>query len=273
MTWFSLRVDSPDHRGEAMAALFAAGAQGVHEEGRALATSFPDEAAAWAAAAAVRVIDPAAGCEVQPAKEIDWTTAWRDHARVVTAGRFTIAPPWLVAGLDPRTTIVIDPGMAFGTGDHATTRGAVELLQDVVTPGMTMADLGSGSAVLSIAAAKLGAEHVWAIEVDDEALPNAADNVDRNDVGDVVHQLHGDAAALLPLVSPVDVVAANILSSVIVELLPVMEQALRPGGSAVLAGVLDAESDTVLRELDAGGWDVRRTIVEGEWWSALAQRS
>ena len=272
MTWFSLRVESGAHRDEAMAALFAAGAQGVQELGGALATSFPDEAGARAAMAAVLAVDPVATCDVQPAAPVDWATAWRDHARVTTLGRLTIAPPWLAAGLDPARTIVIDPGMAFGTGDHASTRGAVAMLQEAIRPGVTVADLGSGSAVLSIAAAKLGASRVWAIEIDAEAQGNAAENVERNGAADVVHLLEGDASVLLPIVAPVDVIAANIISSVIIELLPSMSEALNPGGLAVLSGILESESAGMTDVLRRANWTLRNSCVEEEWWSALAQR-
>ena len=83
-----------------MAALFATGAQGVHEDGFALVTSFPAEQDAHAAAAAVQAIDPGAECQVSEAPAVDWSVAWREHARVVTVGKLTIAPPWLSADLD-----------------------------------------------------------------------------------------------------------------------------------------------------------------------------
>lgn len=272
MTWFSVRVVSPAHRDEAMAALFATGAQGIHEDGSALITSFAAEAEARAAAAAIATIDPVAVCDVQPAASVDWSVAWREHARVVTSGNLTIAPPWLTTDLDPANTIVIEPGMAFGTGDHASTRGALLMLQQAMKPGMTVADLGSGSAVLSIAAARLRASRVWAIEIDPEAQENASENVARNDVGDVVHLFEGDATVLLPLVSPVDLVAVNIISSVIVELLPTIEAALTSGGFVVLAGILDSEHHVVTEALRQANWQLRSTHVEEDWWSALAQR-
>jgi len=255
-----------------MAALFAAGAQGVHEDGGALVTSFPDERGARAAAAAAQAADPSASCDLWPAVNVDWSRAWRDHTRVVTLGSLTVAPPWLAGGLDRRRTVVIDPGMAFGTGDHASTRGALLLLQDAIRDGSTVADLGSGSAILSIAAAKLGASRVWAIEIDAEAQGNAAANVDENDVGDVVHLLEGDAALLLPLIAPVDVITANIISSVIIEMLPAIGEAITPGGYAVLAGIMESEHDVVVDTLGDNDWQLRRTHVEEEWWSALAQR-
>jgi ribosomal protein L11 methyltransferase len=254
-----------------MAALFAAGAQGVHEDGTALVTSFPDELGARAAGVAAMAVDPAGSFVVAPAIDVDWSTAWRDHARQVTLGALTVVPPWLAAGLDRRRTIVIDPGMAFGTGDHASTRGAILLLQKAVGAGDTVADLGSGSGILSIASARLGASHVWAIEVDPEAQSNAAANVDDNGVDDVVHLLEGDAATLLPLVAPVDVIAANILSSVIVDLMPAMTDAITPGGRVVLAGVLEGERELVIDALRDHDWELQKTFVEEEWWSALAR--
>jgi ribosomal protein L11 methyltransferase len=183
----------------------------------------------------------------------------------------TVAPPWLAGGLDRRRSIVIDPGMAFGTGDHASTRGALLLLQDAIRDGSIVADLGSGSAILAIACAKLGASRCWAIEIDPEAQGNAASNVDENDVGDVVHLLEGDASVLLPLIAPVDVITANIISSVIIELLPAMHDAMTPGGYAVLSGILESEAEVVTEALRDHDWHLRRTHVEEEWWSALAQ--
>lgn len=272
MTWFSLRVEPAGQREKAMAALFAAGAQGIHEDGTALVTSFPNEADARAAAAAARVADPSLTFDVSPAVDVDWSRAWRDHVRVVTLGRLTVAPPWMASGLDRRHAVIIDPGMAFGTGDHASTRGALLLLQDAVREGDTVADLGSGSAILSIAAAKLGASRCWAIEIDPEAQGNAAANVDENDVADVVHLLEGDASVLLPLVAPVDVITANIISSVIIELLPALSDAIAPAGFVVVSGVLESEHAVVTDALRDHDWQVRRTHVEEEWWSALAQR-
>lgn len=273
MTWYSLRVEPASHRDEALAALFAAGAQGVHEDGTALVTHFPAESDAREAQAAVATAAPGATCRVQPAAEVDWTIAWRERARVVSLGTLAIAPPWLADGLDRDRTVLIDPGMAFGTGDHPSTRGAARLLESVVRPGMSVADLGSGSAVLSIVAARLGAVHAWAIESDPDAQGNAADNVARNEVGDVVHLLEGDAAVLLPLVAPVDVVVANILSSVIIPLLPVMAGAIRPGGSAILAGIMVPERAMMHDALERAGWRIVAEDTEAEWWSARVERS
>lgn len=267
MSWTSLRVHPGGRRDEVSAALFAAGAQGLHEDGSTFVTHFPPEADVAAVLRAVQAAAPGVLCETAIAEPVDWSVHWRDKLHAHTLGRLTIAPVWLAAGYDPATTVVIDPGMAFGTGDHPTTRGAVRLLQDVVRPGLVVADLGAGSAVLSIACAKLGASRVFAVEYDGDAISNAEANVLRNSADAVVHVFEGDATVLLPLVAPVDVIAANIISSVLVELLPAMLSALRAGGAAVLAGILVEERDTMLEAFSPDHWRVVREDVEDVWWS------
>lgn len=273
MTWHAVRVTARERRDAAMAALFEAGAEGVQEEGDRLTTHFPAEPEARAAGEAVRRAAPGAEVAIEPVPDVDWSLAWRDQARAFSVGALTIAPPWLAEGRDPSRTVVIDPGMAFGTGDHATTRGAARLMQRVVAPGCAVADLGTGSGVLAIAAARLGAARVVAIELDPEALPNARENVARNGVGHAVHLLDGDAAVVLPLVAPFDVVVANILSSVHVALLPAIGAALRPGGHAILAGILAAERDQMREVLHAGGWWADAEDHEDDWWSVLITRA
>ena len=163
--------------------------------------------------------------------------------------------------------------MAFGTGEHETTRGVVRLLPDLIRPGDRVADLGAGSAVLAIAAAKLGAGHVAAIEIDHDAIANAEENVARNGVADRVTVIEGDASLLLPLVAPLRVVLANIISSVLLELLPAIRNALTDDGEAILSGILFEERDTMLVAFARGGWRVVAEDAEGAWWTARIARS
>jgi len=135
-----------------------------------------------------------------------------------------------------------------------------------------VADLGAGSAVLAICAAKLGANSVVAIELDPDAIGNAEENVAVNGAGDAVHILQGDAKVLLSLVSPVDLILANIISSVLTELLPVMAESLSPDGFAILSGILAEERDMMLGEIAAGGWKVVSDDLEENWWSVLITR-
>lgn len=270
--WLAVRVRPAGDRGAVAAALFGAGSQGVHEDGPALVTHFPPATDLAPIRAAVLAADPAATIDVSDAPDIDWTEAWKHGVGVQQVGRLTVAPPWLAAGHDAATTIIIDPGMAFGTGEHQTTRRVLELMQDVIRPGDTVADLGAGSAVLSIAAIKLGASRAVAIEMDGDAITNAEENVERNGVADRVTVIEGDAGLLLPLVAPVRVVLANIISSVLVELLPSIAGALTADGQAVLSGILVDEREHMLDVL-AHDWRVTAEAREGQWWSvALGRR-
>lgn len=269
MTWYALRVTPGTEREAVITALFESGADGVHEDGAMVVTHFPSDAAAHAAAATVRRVDATATIDVAPAADVDWSVAWRDRLGAYPLGSLTIVPPWMAGGRDPARTIVIDPGMAFGTGDHASTRGAGRLLEAAIHAGAVVTDLGTGSAVLAIAAAKLGARAVHAIEIDPEALDNARQNIAANGVDDVVTVFAGDAAALLPVVAPVDLVVANIISSVLLPMLPIMRAALRPSGSAILAGLLVYERDRVVETVTRDGWRLVRDDLEEEWWSAL----
>ncbi|HUQ80897.1 MAG TPA: 50S ribosomal protein L11 methyltransferase [Gemmatimonadaceae bacterium] len=272
MSWLSMRVVPAADSEAALAALFAAGAQGVHEDGNALVTHFPPESDMEVVAIVVRDADPGAEITVGRAADTDWSEAWKALLSTQTVGALCIAPPWLADDLDPRSTVVVDPGMAFGTGDHPTTRSVARLMQRIPIAGARVADLGAGSAVLAIAAAKLGARTVTAVELDPDAIGNANENVARNDVTDVVHVMEGDAIVLLPLLAPVDVVLANIVSGVHAVLLPVISESLSVGGRAVVSGILRDERDMLLQWFADGGWAVEDEDVEDIWWSATISR-
>ena len=269
--WRTVRVraDDDESRQAMVAALFAAGAGGVHEHETTLITQVPVETdlapvhAEAAAHAGVTV-------ELEELGFVDWSLAWPTQVGVQRLGPITIAPPWLAGDIAGGSQVVtIDPGMAFGTGEHATTRGVVRLLPAILREGDSVADLGAGSAVLAICAAKLGAQRVFAIEMDLDAIPNAEENVARNGVSDRVVVLHGDAQALLPAVAPVRVILANIISSVLLELAPSMRRALAPDGVVVMSGVLRTERDALLAALMDAGWRFVAEDVEGDWWSGI----
>jgi ribosomal protein L11 methyltransferase len=266
--WTTVSVRNLQDRAAVIRALFAQGAEGVQELDAEVTTSLrnPD---ASALAAAIRAADAGAVVATAPTPDIDWSSAWRDRIGAHRLGRLVVAPPWLADQFTPAERVVIDPAMAFGTGEHETTRGVLRLLQRVIEPGDTVADLGAGSAVLAIAAAKLGASRAIAIELDPDAIGNAEENVERNGVGDRVTVLEGDAGALLPLVAPVRIVVANIISSVLVTLLPVMREALAAGGKAILSGILVEERPAMEAAIRADGWRIEAEDVEGMWWSVL----
>jgi ribosomal protein L11 methyltransferase len=266
VTWIALRITPESNRDGVIAALFESGSQGVQEDGASVVTHFQADARIHEIRAAVFAADPRADIVIADAPDVDYSQ-WRASVSSHQVGDLVIAPPWLARGLDPDKTVIIDPVMAFGTGEHPTTRGAMRLMQGVIRRGDVVADLGAGSAVLSIAAIKLGAARVAAVEIDHDSIGNAEENIRVNSVSECVEVIEGDAMTLLPLLAPVRVVLANIISSVIIAMLPLMRTSLSTGGQAILAGILREEKETMATALVAGGWAIEREDTEDVWWS------
>jgi ribosomal protein L11 methyltransferase len=272
VSWVQVRVTLREEsaREAIVAALIQAGAAAVQEMDASLLAHLPHAADFAALRETLRERSPSVAAELTPVGEIDWTTRWPPRVGVQRVGRLAVAPPWLAPEIqDSEHPIIIEPATAFGTGEHETTRGVLQLMQQVLKPGDVVADLGTGSAVLAIAAAKLGATRVAAIELDVDAIGNAEENVRRNNVGHAVTVLQGDAVVLLPLVAPVRVILANIISSVLLELSPAMRAALAPGGRAILSGILVSEREGMLQALGADAWALEAEQREGEWWSSV----
>lgn len=280
MTWTALRITPESNRDGVIAALFAAGSHGVFEDGVCLVTHFPPDARIAEIRAGVLIADPRAHIVISDTPPADYSE-WRASVSAHTIGSVRISPPWLVdvpdvaaaratgaiATADDTMTVVIDPAMAFGTGEHPTTRGVVLLMQDVIRGGDVVADLGAGSAILAITAAKLGASRVAAIEVDHDAIGNAEHNVRANGVEDRVEVIEGDASILLPLLAPVRVILANIISSVLIPLLPAFRLALASDGKAILSGILSEERAGFVAALERDGWMIEREVTEDVWWT------
>jgi ribosomal protein L11 methyltransferase len=271
--WVSLRVEATNDaaRTRAIEILVTGGAGAVQEMGASLLTHMIEGEALDATCRALA----SAGASVERTElgAVDWSTRWHTRVGVQRVGRIAVAPPWLSDEIaNAEIPIVIEPAMAFGTGEHETTRGVLALMQPLVRQGDVVADLGSGSGVLAIAAARLGAARVFAIEMDPDAIGNAEENVERNGVADRVAVIEGDAAALLPLIAPVTLVLANIISSVVIELSPRIRDALPSGGRAVISGILVSEREHLVASLACDGWAMESELREGEWWSSVIAR-
>ena len=204
----------------------------------------------------------------------DGALAWKQglQPRKLTE-RLIVKPTWTEWRAAPGELVLeIDPQMAFGTGEHATTRGCLRLLDAALRPGERVLDVGSGSAILAIAAARLGAREVVAVEFDPDANLNARENLQRNGVADRVRIVEAVATPeLLASLGRFDVVLANILSSVIRPLLPAFRAALAgsPGGRLLVSGILQSEHAELVRDAEAAGFRVTAVDEEEEWWSAV----
>lgn len=205
--------------------------------------------------------------------EEDWATAWKQYYHPVKISeRFTIVPTW--EDYTPVSTdeliIELDPGMAFGTGTHPTTVMCLQGLEKVVQPGDTVVDIGTGSGVLSIGAAMLGAKSVHALDLDEVAVRSAKENVELNKVSDTVSVFHGN---LLDTVKePADVVVANILAEIIMSFTDDAFTIVKPGGLYVTSGIIGAKREDVKVALEASGFVIEEVLMMEDWVAIIARR-
>lgn len=208
--------------------------------------------------------------------EEDWATVWRKHYQPMRVGqRLIIVPAWQADDLDlasesgsgqPLLPIVLDPGMAFGTGLHPTTRLCLAALERSVAPGQAVLDVGCGSGVLSIAAARLGAGHILATDIDPIAVAATLENWERNELGHGVEVREGSLPAPGERPGGWPVVVANILADVIVLLLDQgLDKLLAPGGRLVLSGIIEQRAGDVVAALERCNLPVVERTREGDW--------
>lgn len=215
-------------------------------------------------------LPPGSDITIRFVAEEDWATAWKQYFKPQRVGRhFVVRPTWETYEPQPGDRVIlIDPGMAFGTGLHATTRLCLRALEDVVQTGMTVADVGTGSGILAVGAALLGASSVASVDNDPVAVRVAEENVAVNAVGDRVTV----AEASVPPTGAWDVVVANILADVILGMADLLRGALKPGGVLVASGIIENRAEDVRQGLSRAGLTVYETRTEGEWVALLARR-
>ncbi|MEK4385249.1 50S ribosomal protein L11 methyltransferase [Solibacillus sp. FSL W7-1464] len=209
-------------------------------------------------------------CEVD---EEDWSTAWKQYYHPVKISeRFTIVPTW--EDYKPVSTdeliIELDPGMAFGTGTHPTTVMCLQALEKVVQRDHTVVDVGTGSGVLSIGAAMLGAKSVHALDLDEVAVNAARENVELNKMSDIVEVFHGN---LLDTVKePADIVVANILAEIIMSFTDDAFSIVKSGGIYVTSGIIGAKKDDVKAALEEAGFVIEEVLMMEDWVAIISRR-
>lgn len=202
--------------------------------------------------------------EVRELPETDWIRLWRSHYRTFRVGkRLVIRPPWEeYAPLPDDLVITLDPGMAFGCGTHPTTQLCLELLERVVKPGDVVCDVGTGSGILAIAAARLGASRVLGVDEDPVAVRVARENVARNGVAAVVRVVAGDL--LRGVGEPADVIVANIVADVIIAFAPEAARHLKSGGTFIAGGIAAPREAEVTAALEKD-FVVREVARRNDW--------
>jgi ribosomal protein L11 methyltransferase len=261
-------------------ALVQLGGRAVEERDGWLVTHLPEpaDAAAFVAEAGPRLSERL-GAPVTVAFEWraaeDWAETWkRGLAPRRLTPRLWVTPSWHAAPSGPgEVVVVVDPGMAFGTAEHGTTRGALRLLDQVVTGGERVLDVGAGSAILAVAAALLGAADVVAIEGDEVASEYAHENIERNGVAERVRWIEGWAdPVMLRHLGPADGVLANIESGVLRRLLPGLWDALRPGGWLILSGLPAEEWEGFAHDVVHAGFALKAVDEDSGWRSGRFRR-
>jgi ribosomal protein L11 methyltransferase len=205
-------------------------------------------------------------------RQEDWEVFWRWGLgpRRITP-RLVIAPSWEAVEPQPGEVLVtLDPGMAFGTAEHPTTRGCLRLLDPRISPGARIVDVGAGSGILSIVAARLGAGEVLALEMDDLACEIALENVAANGVGDRVRVLRNEVGGEAPLIgSPFHGVVANLQSHLHLVLLDSFRASLTGEGWLILGGILREERGRIVARACGAGFTLEEEDEEEEWWSGV----
>jgi ribosomal protein L11 methyltransferase len=282
-SWLRVVVKSPsdDAAGLIAEGLVACGGSAVLEKGSGIETYLPDGDAAAARERVREQLEMIIGSgdfdiDVERVPDQDWLALWRAGLAPRHIGRIIVSPTWSEVDATANDIVIrIDPQMAFGTGEHASTRGVLHLMQRAVEEGDWLLDVGTGSAILAIAAVRLGAAHVLAVESDADAVLNAQENADRNGVAACI-------TLRCALVDPpflnecgaeaFDGILANVISGVLKPLLPSFQKALTPGGWMILSGILLEEADVMREAADANGFEVEAEHAEEQWWSVLLRR-
>lgn len=196
--------------------------------------------------------------------EEDWANNWKKYYKPTKIGKkIVVKPIWEnYEKKDNEIIIEMDPGMAFGTGTHETTKMCIEALEKYVSSGTTVFDIGTGSGILAITAAKLGAKKVIGVDLDPVAIDSAKENVEFNNLNNI-EILHGNLMEVIE--GKADVIVANIIADVIMLLSEDVKKFLQPGGYFISSGIIKDRREDVVSKLTSIGFNIKEVNILGEW--------
>ncbi|KAA9301827.1 MULTISPECIES: 50S ribosomal protein L11 methyltransferase [Aerococcus] len=221
---------------------------------------------------ALAELDPAYSLEeiqIAPLAESNWEEEWKRYYQPIIISRFIhIIPSWQKEESQALVPIYMDPEMAFGTGDHATTQLSLQLLETYLRPEDRVYDVGTGSGILAIAAAKLGAQSVQAFDYDAQVIPIAQKNFEVNQVADRCSAQANDK--LTGIEGPVDLITANILADILIPLIPQAYDCLEDQGKFILSGIYYKEFESVKASLIQADFRIEEIVRRGDWFGIYA---
>lgn len=210
-------------------------------------------------------------------KNADWENNWKQFYKPMEIGeRLIVVPEWEQANTQGRIPLILNPGLTFGTGSHATTRLCLTALEEGIHGGERVLDLGCGSGILSIAALRLGAEHAFACDIDEKCVEVAYENAALNGIDRSRYTVRwGDVLSDQQLKAEIgggyDMVVANIVADVIIGLSGQVRPFLKEDGLFLCSGIIDDRAEEVARHLREAGWDILRTRQSEGWFSYLCR--
>ena len=280
MGYYEFTITAPDESREAIINRLAEmGSTGFQEkEGKILAyflekvdiAGICDELSRFRDVLRSSGLDPAFSFEYSLLPEKDWNENWKETFSPIDIGKnLTIIPSWLKKDTN-RIPVIIDPGMVFGTGYHETSQACLVLIEKIseLNRKETCLDIGTGSGILAIGAAKVGFKQVAAVDIDPMAIDAAARNVEENNLSNVVIR-EGDIFAVN---GSFDLIVANLLSGILVDIAPEIASRLNPEGKAILSGMLTGQEDEVIKACEKTGLSLSETVISGKWVTLVFSR-
>ena len=220
---------------------------------------------------------PASRLTRSAVQDADWENNWKQFYKPMEIGeRLIVVPEWEQANTQGRIPLILNPGLTFGTGSHATTRLCLTALEETIHGGERVLDLGCGSGILSIAALRLGAEHAFACDIDEKCVEVAYENAALNGIDRSRYTVRwGDVLSDQQLKAEIgggyDMVVANIVADVIIGLSGQVRPFLKEDGLFLCSGIIDDRAEEVARHLREAGWDILRTRQSEGWFSYLCR--